>query len=57
MPSHRHNHKCTKLSPDKPNKVYLGTAESDFKKQFYNHKKSLNNEARAKDATLLNFGN
>ena len=25
-------YKCTVLSPDKPNKVYLGTAEGDFKK-------------------------
>ena len=24
-------YKCTVLSPDKPNKVYLGTAEGDFK--------------------------
>ena len=25
-------HKCTVLSPDKPNKVYLRTAEGGFKK-------------------------
>ena len=25
-------YKCTVLSPDKPNKVYLRTAEGDFKK-------------------------
>ena len=25
-------YKCTVLSPDKPNKLYLGTAEGDFKK-------------------------
>ena len=31
-------YKCTVLSPDKPNKVYLGTAEDDFKKRFYNHR-------------------
>ena len=24
--------KCTVLSPDKPNKMYLGTAEGDFRK-------------------------
>ena len=32
-------YKCTVLSPDKPNKVCLGTAEGDFKKQFFNHRK------------------
>ena len=32
-------YKFTVLSPDKPNKVYLGTAESDFQKRFYNHRK------------------
>ena len=36
-------HKCTVLSPDKPNKVYLGNAVGDFKKRFYNHRKSFDN--------------
>ena len=45
-------YKCTVLSPDKLNKVYLGTAEGDFKKQFYNHRKSINNEGSANDTTL-----
>ena len=48
-------YKCTILSPDKPNKVYLGTAEGDFKKQFNNHRKSFSNEASANDTTLLNI--
>ena len=30
-------YKCTVLSPDKLKKVYLGTAEGDFKKRFYNY--------------------
>ena len=37
-------YKCTILSPDKLNKLYLKTAEGDFKKRFYNHRKSFNNE-------------
>ena len=45
-------YKCTVLSPDKQNKVYLGTAEGDFTKRFYNHRKSFNNEASASDTTL-----
>ena len=48
-------YKCTVLSPDKPNKVYLGTAEGDFKKRFYNHRKSFNNEGSANDTTLSNY--
>ena len=45
-------YRCTVSSSDKPNKVYLGTAEGDFRKRFYNHRKSLNNKASANDATL-----
>ena len=48
-------YKCTVLSPDKPNKVYLKTAEGDFKKQFYNHRKSFNNEGSANDTTLSKY--
>ena len=32
--------------------MYLGTAEGDFKKRFYNHRKSFNNEAITNDTTL-----
>ena len=38
-----------------PNKVYLGTAEDDFKKRFYNHRNSFNNEASANDNTLSKY--
>ena len=48
-------YKCTVSSPDKPKKVYLGTAEGDFKKRFYNHRKSFNNEGSANDTTLSNY--
>ena len=48
-------YKCNVLSPDKPKKVYLGTAEGDFKKRFYNHRKSFNNEGSANDTTLSNY--
>ena len=39
------------MSPDKPNKMYLGTAEGDFKKRFDYHRKSFNNEGSANDTT------
>ena len=48
-------YKCTVLSPDKPNKVYLGTAEDDFKKRFYNHRTSFDNETSANDTTLSKY--
>ena len=35
--------------------IYLGTAECDFKKRFYNHRKSFNNEASANDTTLSKY--
>ena len=45
-------YKCNVLSPVRPNKVFLGTAESDFKKRFYNHRKPFNNEGSANDTPL-----
>ena len=48
-------YKFTVLSPDKPNKVYLRTVEDDFKKQFYNHRKSFNHEGSANDTTLSKY--
>ena len=48
-------YECTVLSLDKPNKVYLGTAESDFKKRFYNHRKSFNNEGNGNDTALSKY--
>ena len=36
---------CTQLSPDKLNKVYLGTGKGDFKRRLYDNRKSFNNEA------------
>ena len=48
-------YKCTVLSPDKPNKVCLRTAEGDFKKQFFNHRKSFNNETCKSNITLSKY--
>ena len=48
-------YKCTVFSPDKPNRVYLGTAEGDFNKRFHNHRKSFNNEASANDTTFSKY--
>ena len=48
-------YKCTILSPDKPNNVYLGTAEGDFKKRLYNHRKSFNNGGSANDTSFSEY--
>ena len=48
-------YKCTVLSPEKPNKLYLGTAEGDPEKRFYNPRKSFNNEGSADDTTLSKY--
>ena len=48
-------YKCTVLSSDKLNKVYLGKAEGDFKKRFYNHRKSFNNETNANDTPISKY--
>ena len=37
------------------NKVYLGNAEGDSKKWFYNHRKSFNNKISANDITLSKY--
>ena len=47
--------KCTVLSPDKPNKVNLGTAEGDFKKRFYKNHNSFNNETSENNTTLSKY--
>ena len=36
-------YKCT-VTTSKETKIYMGTAEGNFKKRFYNHKKSFKNK-------------
>jgi len=42
-------------TPSKADKVYLGTAEGDFKKQYYNHTKSFRNKTYANETTLSKY--
>ena len=37
-------YKCVASTSINPGKVYLGTAEGEFKERFYNHKKSFQNQ-------------
>ena len=48
-------YKCIAWTTANPDKVYLGTAEGNFKKQYYNHKTSFNNRKNASDTTLLKY--
>ena len=38
-----------------PNKVFLGTTESDSKQHFYNHQMSFNNEGHSTDTTVSKY--
>ena len=38
-----------------PDKIYLGTAEGNFKKRYYNHKTSFKNRGKANGTTLLKY--
>ena len=39
----------------KPDKVYLGTAEGEFKKRYYNHNKSFRHRSYANKTTLSKY--
>ena len=38
-----------------PRKVYLGTAEGDFKQRYYDHKKSFRNWKYANETSLSKY--
>ena len=48
-------YKCVASVDGYPNKVYLGTAEGDFKQRFYNHWMSFNDEGHSTDTTLSKY--
>ena len=48
-------YKCVASTSINLDKVYLGTAEGDFKKRFYNHKKSFKNRGYASDTSLSKY--
>ena len=48
-------YKCVASTSINPDKVYLGTAEDELKKRFYNHKKSFKNRGYASDTSLLKY--
>ena len=48
-------YKCVITATGHPRKVYLGTAEGDFKQQFYNPKKSFRNLKHANLKSLSKY--
>ena len=48
-------YKCVASVNEYPNKVYLSTAEGDFKQHFYNHWMSFNNEGNSTDTALSKY--
>ena len=48
-------YKCVVSTKNMPEKVYLGTAEGDFKKRYYNHRKSFKNRLYECDTTLSKY--
>ena len=49
------NCKCIVSTSGHPGKVYLGTAEGDFKKRYYNHISSFKNKTQMKKTTLAKY--
>ena len=47
--------KCVASVDEYPIKVYLGTAEGDFKQRSYNYRTSFNNEGHSTDTTLSKY--
>ena len=47
-------YKCT-VTTSKETKIYMGTAEGNFKKRFYNHKKSFKNKKYSNHTTLSKY--
>ena len=45
-------YKCIASSTGFPNKIYLGTAQGEFKKRLYSYNMSFKNESKKNDTTL-----
>ena len=48
-------YKCTFSTSGHPDKVYLATAEGDFKKRYYHHISSFKNESQMNKTTLAKY--
>ena len=48
-------YKCTVSTSVNQDKVYLGTAQGDFKKGYHNHTKSFPNKQYTNDTSLSKY--
>ena len=48
-------YKCVVTATGHPRKVYLGTAEGNFKQRYYNHEKSFRNRKYANETSLSKY--
>ena len=48
-------YKCTVSADEYPSKVYLGTAEGDFKQNLYNHRMSFDSKGYSANTTLSKY--
>ena len=48
-------YQCIASTTVNPDKIYLGTAEGNFKKRYYNHKTSFKKRDKANDTTLSKY--
>ena len=48
-------YKCIAWATGFPSKVYLETAQGEFKKRFYSHNTSFKNESKNSDTTLAKY--
>ena len=48
-------YKCIASASGHPDKVYLGTAEGDLKKRYYNHISSFKNEIQMNKTNLAKY--
>ena len=48
-------YKCNVVSPSHPEKVYIGLAEGEWKKRYYNHTKSFKHKRYSHETTLSSY--
>ena len=48
-------YKCVVTASNKPDKVYIGLSEPEWKKRFYNHRQSFNNKKYSGSTTLSSY--
>ena len=48
-------YKCAVIATGHQRKVYLGTAEGNFKQRYYNHKKLFRNRKYANETSLSKY--